>query len=59
MHDRKKYLITQVITHKNEILIEANSLEDAIEIAEETDFDSPSYTYIESEVDYDGKRVDE
>ncbi len=51
------YLITQVISHKNEILIEANSIEEAIELAEETDFDSPEYTYIESEIEYTGEEV--
>jgi|APCry1669189070_1035195.scaffolds.fasta_scaffold215314_1 hypothetical protein len=52
-----KYLITQIISHKNEIIIEANSIEEAIELAEETDFDSPDYTYIESEIDYTGEEV--
>ena len=52
MHE---YLVTAVKTETYEILVEAGSIEEAIEIAEDTELNWNNYSFIDAQIDYSAK----
>jgi len=54
-----EYLVTAVKTETYEILVEANSMEEAIEIAEDTELNWNNYSFIDAQIDYTAKENEE
>jgi hypothetical protein len=54
-----EYLVTAVRTETYEILVEANSMEEAIEIAEDTELNWNNYSFIDAQIDYTAKENEE
>jgi hypothetical protein len=50
-----EYLVTAVKTETYEILVEAGSIEEAIEIAEDTELNWNNYSFIDAQIDYSAK----